>query len=94
MTAITAAAINIQPSVQQYSASRKSSVTVVAPEAALVEQVCDLIDAAGPLSIEHIAGGLNLPTAQASSCVGLMVTRDWLREDEFARYRLWGSRAR
>jgi DNA-binding IclR family transcriptional regulator len=53
-----------------------------------IVEVGDLIAAAGPLTTEHIAGGLNVAVAQASSCVRLMVKRGWLRQDEFGRYRL------
>jgi hypothetical protein len=93
MTAIAAVpAINIQPSAQ-YTASRKSAF-IVASQTAMEEQVCDLIEAAGPLAIEHIAGGLSVPVSEAQSCIGHMVERGWLKQDEFARYRLWGPRAR
>ena len=53
--------------------------------------VCDLIDAAGPLSVCDIAGGLAVPVLEASVTVRLMGRRHQLKQDEFRRYRLWGD---
>jgi hypothetical protein len=55
--------------------------------------VSDLIEAAGPLTVAHIAGGLNVSVREAWSCVREMLARNWLREDEFERYRLAGAYA-
>ena len=48
--------------------------------------VCDLIDAAGPLSLCDIAGGLDIHVAQASRVVRTMVADACLREDEWGRF--------
>jgi hypothetical protein len=53
-----------------------------------IDDICELIDAAGPLTLRDIAGGLNAPLRQVSACVQAMVKRDWLNRDEFRRYRL------
>ncbi len=50
--------------------------------------VGDLIDAAGPLSLRDIAGGLNVSMHQASTLVDWMLRHDWLRQDEWERHRL------
>ena len=58
-----------------------------------VDDVCDLLAAAGPLTVRDIAGGLAVPARQAASCVRRMVRERSLRRDEFGRYRLSGSGA-
>jgi hypothetical protein len=54
-------------------------------------EVCDLIEAAGPLTVRDIAGGLAVSVRQASASVQLMVRRNCLKQDEFRRYRLCGT---
>jgi hypothetical protein len=56
-----------------------------------VSDVCDLIDAAGPLSLRDIAGGLDVSLHQASTVVGSMLEHDCLRQDEWERHRLSGA---
>ena len=56
-----------------------------------VSDVCDLIDAAGPLSLRDIAGGLDISLQQASCVVGWMLEHDCLRQDEWERHGLWGA---
>jgi len=57
-----------------------------------VSDVCDLIDAAGPLSLRDIAGGLDISLQQASCVVDWMLEHDCLRQDEWERHSLWGAR--
>ncbi len=54
------------------------------------DEVCDLIDAAGPLTVRDIAGGLDVPLRQASASVHRLAQRNCLKQDEFRRYRLSG----
>jgi hypothetical protein len=65
------------------------AVHVPAPVASAVsiDDICDLLDAAGPLTVRDIAGGLNVTIRQASACVQRMVLSHCLRRDEFRRYR-------
>lgn len=58
-------------------------------EAIAVDDVRDLIDAAGPLTLRDIAGGLAVPIRRAAARVRQMVGVGALRRDEFGRYRLW-----
>lgn len=55
------------------------------------EDVRDLIDAAGPLTLRDIAGGLDVPLRLAAERVRRMVAGRTLTRDEFGRYRLWGA---
>jgi hypothetical protein len=70
-------------------------VDVPAPvaQAISVDEICDLIEAAGPLTLADIAGGLDRSLRQVSACVQRMVARRLLRRDEFRRYRLHGAGA-
>ena len=54
-------------------------------------EVCELIEAAGPLTVVDIAGGLGVSARCAAGRVRQMVSSGCLREDEFGRYRLWGA---
>jgi hypothetical protein len=56
-----------------------------------IDDVCELLSAAGPLSAGDIAGGLDVSVREASNYVGFMVAHGDLQEDEFGRYRLRGS---
>ena len=58
-------------------------------DAISIDDVCDLIDAAGPLTLRDIAGGLAVPLRRAAARVRQMVGAGALRRDEFGRYRLW-----
>jgi hypothetical protein len=53
-----------------------------------VDAVCDLIEAAGPLTVRDIAGGLDVPLRQASASVHRLARSNCLKQDEFRRYRL------
>ena len=50
--------------------------------------VRDLLDAAGPLTIADIAGGLDVSVKSASGRVAAMLYCGCLRADEWGRYRL------
>ena len=69
----------------------KVSVAADAANDVSVDDICDLIDAAGPLALDDIAGGLNRSLRQVSACVQRMVQRRLLERDEFRRYRLRGA---
>jgi hypothetical protein len=56
-----------------------------------IQDVCELLDAAGALALRDIAGGLGVSTAGASTLVRRMVNFGYLREDEWSRYRLAGD---
>jgi hypothetical protein len=56
-----------------------------------VAEVCDLLAAAGPLTLADIADGLALPARLVAGRVRRMVNDCNLRQDEFGRYRLWGA---
>lgn len=60
-------------------------------DAISVDDVCDLIDAAGPLTLRDIAGGLAVPIRRVAARIRQMLGAGALRRDEFGRYRLWGS---
>jgi hypothetical protein len=70
-------------------------VDVPGPVAATVsvDDVCDLLEAAGPLTLCDIAGGLAVPVRRAAACIRRMLANRDLRRDEFGRYRLSGARA-
>ena len=87
MTAVAAA-----PTIHREGSFSPRSATVLTLErAASPDEVCELIEAAGPLTIRDIAGGLAVSIRQASASVQLMVRRNWLKQDEFRRYRLCGT---
>jgi hypothetical protein len=48
--------------------------------------VCELIDAAGPLALHDLAGGLNVPVSELAGRVRRMVSEGRLRQDEWARF--------
>jgi hypothetical protein len=50
--------------------------------------LCALIDAAGPLSLCDLAGGLNLSVRDVALRVRRMMHEHRLRRDEWGRYRL------
>jgi hypothetical protein len=56
--------------------------------------VQDLIDAAGPLALRDIAGGLDCAVRDAATRVQQLLEQGCLRRDEFRRYRLVGACAR
>ena len=60
-------------------------------DAISIDEVCELIDATGPLTIRDIAGGLAVSLRSAVALVRRMVRIGALKRDEFGRYRLWGS---
>jgi hypothetical protein len=49
--------------------------------------VRDLIDAAGPLTLRDIAGGLDVPERRAARVVATMTKGDRLQQDEWGRWR-------
>jgi hypothetical protein len=52
------------------------------------EDVFDLLDAAGSLTVSDIAGGLDVAAAEVAPCVRTLVRSGDLREDEYGRYRM------
>ena len=87
MTALAAA-----PTIRREQSSSPGSAAVLTLErTASPDEVCDLIAAAGPLTVRDIAGGLAVSARQASASVQLMVRRNCLKQDEFRRYRLSGT---
>jgi hypothetical protein len=71
------------------------SVEVPAAVAGLVsvDDVCDLIEAAGPLTLCDIAGGLDVPARRVVARIRRLVAARLLKRDEFGRYRLMGASA-
>jgi len=69
---------------------------VTAPPPAVVRQparvsladVTELLDAAGPLSAEDIAGGLDVGPEDAAAALWWMREAGYLKQDEWGRYRL------
>jgi hypothetical protein len=55
------------------------------------DDVRDLIEAAGPLVLDDIAGGLDVSLPEASLRVHTLVAGGCLQQDEWDRYRLAGS---
>ena len=68
-------------------------VDVPAAVTVSVDEVADLIAAAGPLTLCDIAGGLAVPARRAAARVRQMVADRALKRDEFGRYRLAGALA-
>jgi hypothetical protein len=54
-------------------------------------EVVELIEAAGPLTLQDIAGGLDVSLGQASVVVQTMLDRNCLKQDEWERHRIWGE---
>jgi hypothetical protein len=52
------------------------------------DSVADLLRAAGPLSVEDIAGGLGVSVREAQVVVWRMVDDDCVRPDEWQRMKL------
>jgi hypothetical protein len=57
-----------------------------------VEDVCELIAAAGPLTVEQVARGLSITEPDAAVRVRSLEARGDVRPDEWGRYRLAGAR--
>jgi hypothetical protein len=77
-------------------ATGRASAQTVRPMSLLIstvspDEVRELIDAAGPLTICDIAGGLAVSVRAAVPAVRRMLSSGCLRRDEFDRYRLWGG---
>ena len=87
MTAVAAAPTIIR----EGSLSPRSAAVVTLECTASPDEVCDLIAAAGPLTVCDIAGGLAVSVRQASASVRLMAENGSLQRDEFRRYRLTGT---
>jgi hypothetical protein len=69
-------------------------MTLERSSSAATDAVCDLIAAAGPLTANDIAGGLDVTVGAATRHVQSLVAAGSLREDEFGRYSLSGESAR
>lgn len=87
--------INTKPNVQAADTPRLFGPSIEVP-AVVADQipfddVCDLIAAAGPLTLRDVAGGLAVPAARAAGCVSKMIAECLLEEDEFGRYQLAGA---
>lgn len=65
-------------------------VQTFAPTVA-IQDVCDLLAAAGPLTSRDIAGGLGVTPFEVWHSVRNLLDSGDLREDEFGRYRLAGA---
>jgi len=50
--------------------------------------ICDLLGAAGPLSLDDIAGGLGVPARQAAMIARWMLDHGLLEQDEWDRFML------
>lgn len=57
----------------------------------MIEEISALLEAAGALTVDDIAGGLDLSVDTASAWVNEMLHQDCLREDEWNRYSLRGA---
>ncbi|MEX0751102.1 MAG: hypothetical protein WD359_09875 [Dehalococcoidia bacterium] len=73
---------------------RRASFAQMLDRSLSLDDVCDLIAAAGALTAVDIAGGLDVPVYLAANSVRVMAADGHLREDEFGRYRLAGECAR
>jgi hypothetical protein len=85
------------PGTTYMPASLEATVTVIRPSARraaspredlTTDSVADLLRAAGPLSVEDIAGGLGVPVREAEGVVRTMVADDCVRPDEWQRMKL------
>ena len=76
----------------RYFGPRVDIPAAVAP-AISVDDVRDLLDAAGPLTLRDIAGGLAVPARRVAGRIRQMLADCALKQDEFGRYRLTGSAA-
>ena len=71
------------------NAFRPSARRAVRPSTGLTtDTVADLLRAAGPLSVEDIAGGLGVSIREAQAVVWRMVDDDCVRPDEWQRMKL------
>lgn len=71
------------------TATRNASIAP-RPDAA-IDDIRELIAAAGPLSARDIAGGLGVSCRQAAASIRRMRRLSCLKRDEFDRYRLWST---
>jgi hypothetical protein len=76
---------------RQVLAPARRAFTEATDRAASAEAVRSLIDAAGPLSLGDIAGGLGIAVAAASTTVDRMLAAGCLRQDEWERHTLRGT---
>jgi hypothetical protein len=77
-----AAVIAVEPRTVRVSGAERNVSTA---------EVAELIEAAGPLSVRDIAGGLGVTVSAALGAVRQMVERHRLREDEWDRFSLCSS---
>ena len=94
MNATAYAATNIT----RFPAPRRLQQAAVAPRVTATttprvsaSDVRDLIEAAGPLSMRDIAGGLGVTEREAASVIRWMADAGELKQDEWGRLRLWGA---
>jgi hypothetical protein len=71
--------------------SRRRNVEPPAQGGPSSEDVVGLIDAAGPLTADDIAGGLDVSLSETFTRLQSMVNAGCVQQDEWSRYRLWGS---
>jgi hypothetical protein len=85
------------PGTSYMPASLEAPVTVIRPSARRAatpraelstDAVADLLRAAGPLSVEDIAGGLGAPLREVRAVVRQMVDDDCVLPDEWQRMKL------
>jgi predicted transcriptional regulator len=73
-----------------FGAISNRSTAVLVRESRILDprgnDVCELIEAAGPLSIRDLAGGLNLPLPEVAAQVRRMASEERLQQDEWERY--------
>ncbi len=68
---------------------RRHPTIVIARTAPVsLDDVCALIEAAGPLTAVDIAGGLAISVSEAANSVRRMVDAGQLKQDEWGRYHL------
>ena len=71
--------------------TEKTHVLQTVPKSIWIRDVCELIDAAGPLTVGDIAGGLNAQVAQVMPVVEFLMGKNSLRVDEWDRLQLTGE---
>lgn len=77
--------------IERVRAPRRAAMVQSLERPLSLEDVCELIAAAGPLTPGDIAGGLGVAVESASAQVHSMVANGDLQEDEFGRYMLRGQ---
>jgi hypothetical protein len=88
MTTTTAPARATYAAGGQFLFGPRIEVHEAAAAAVSADEVCDLLAAAGPLTLRDIAGGLAVPARRAAGRIRQMLAGGTLKQDEFGRYRL------